>query len=421
MLREEQAAELLKRCEVITGQRLEQVRGNLRKAESRSSAIWELLVLEEASRIGDVEYEPHQGASPDILLHLPEGRKIWIEIAFLYPRFWKQERLSNAVAHWITEEAIRRYISPFKVSCQFDGNRKNAAGPVRNLPGLHEKKQFLKDIQVNDFFKAIEQRPEQGFSSKHSKYSITFTYSPNREGPYLSTGGGLVQEAPKNVKEHAVYRVLKEKARQHQVQGPRLVCLGSDQSPALSGLVGPGNPTVRDAIFAAFNESSSLSGAIVLKIEDTTSALAGFNRRAKGEIFVNPRAKAPLFEQDLNQVCKFNFNRWKYFFRMEKFERTNNDAFRRVGGSLSIKLGGSGVELEIPSNLLIDSLAGKTNLIDEYALKEDDPIFKYLKAGWVVKSCSWKAGNIETGEAPKVVLGLEPPPEAVFWPNEKST
>lgn len=417
MLREEQAAELLKRCEAVTGRRLEQVRGNLRKAETRSSAIWELLMLEEASRIGRVEYEPHPGASPDILLHLPDGKKIWIEVAFLYPRFWKQERLSNAVANWITEEAIKRGISPFKVSCHFDGDRKNAAGPVRNLPSLHEKKKFLKNVEVDDFFKAIAQLPEQGFSTKHSKYSVTFTYSPNRTGPYISTGGGLVQEAPKNVKEHAVYRVLKEKARQHQVQGPRLVCLGSDQSPALSRLVGPGNPTVRDAVHTAFCESSSLSGVIIVKIEDISSTTAGFDRCAKGEIFVNHRARAPFSEEELNQVSKFNFNRWKYFFRMGKFERTSNDAFRRVGGGLSIKLGGSGMELEIPSNLLIDSLAGKTNLIDEYGLKEDDAIFKYLKAGWVVTSCSWKPGNIEAGEAPKVVLGLESPPETVFWPR----
>lgn len=421
MLLEEQAAELLKRCEVITGQRLEQIRGNLRKAESRSPAIWELLVLEEASRIGDVEYEPHPGASPDILLHLPEGRKIWIEVAFLYPRFWKQERLSDAVAHWITKEAKRRGISPFKVSCQFDGDRQNDAGPVRNLPSLHEKKQFLKGIDVKSFFEAIGQSSTQGFSRKHSKYSITFTYSPNREGPYLSTGGGLVQEAPKTVKEHAVYRVLKEKARQHQVQGPRLVCLGSDQSHALSSMVGPGNPKARDAVIAVFNESRSLSGAIVLKIESTARAFSGFDRCAKGEIFVNPRANEPLLEQEIKHLCQFNFNRWKYSFSLEKYERTNNDAFRRVGGSLNIKEGGLGVKLEIPSNILIDSLAGKTNLIDAYTMKEDDAVFKYLKAGCVVKSCSWKEGNIEAGEAPKVILGLEPPPEAVFWPNEKDT
>ena len=93
MLREEQAAELLRRCESVTGQHLKQVRGNLKKAESRASAIWELLVLEEVSRIGKVEYEPHKEGSPDILLSLTGGRKIWIEVAFLYPRFWLLSRL----------------------------------------------------------------------------------------------------------------------------------------------------------------------------------------------------------------------------------------------------------------------------------------------------------------------------------------
>ena len=45
MLREEQATELLRRCELITAQRLKKIRGNLRKAESRAAAIWELLVI----------------------------------------------------------------------------------------------------------------------------------------------------------------------------------------------------------------------------------------------------------------------------------------------------------------------------------------------------------------------------------------
>jgi len=105
MLLEEQAAELLQRCERIVGRRLDQVRGNLRRAESRAAAVFELLVLEEAARHGAAEYEPGDGGSPDIRLSIPHGRKIWIEVAFLYPRFWKEERQSDVVCQWITEEA----------------------------------------------------------------------------------------------------------------------------------------------------------------------------------------------------------------------------------------------------------------------------------------------------------------------------
>ena len=421
MLLEEQAAELLRRCELITGQRLLQIRGNLRKSESRAAAIWELLVLEEASRIVQVQYEPYPGGSPDILLHLPEGRQIWLELAFLYPRFWKQDRQSKSVARWITAEAKRRGISPFKVSCRFDGNRTNAAGPVRNLPGLHERNKFLKEPQVRNFFQTIDDKPEQSFSIKHSTYSVELIYNPKGEGPFLSTGGGLVQEAPKTIKEHAVFRVLIAKARQHQVQGPRLICIASDQSPALSRLVRPGPPKVEDAVFAAFNKTRSISGVIILRIQNRPKFLGGFEKEARVELFVNPNARYGLSENEVNRLRQLNFNRWKYYFQMPRYEVGNNDTFRKVGGSVDIKPGAVEVELKVPSNILIDSLVGKTNLIKEFAQNADDPMFACLSQGWVVKSCSLEEGNIERGEAPKVVLVLEPPLEAVFWPDRKNT
>src|SRR5437879_8838520 len=110
MLKEEQAAELLARCEDAVGQQLLQVRGNLRNAVTRAAAVWELLVIEAAADIAQVQYEPHPGASPDVLLASPEGRDIWIEAAYLYPRFWKNERKSEAVVRWIYHEAERRNI-----------------------------------------------------------------------------------------------------------------------------------------------------------------------------------------------------------------------------------------------------------------------------------------------------------------------
>ncbi|MCG9893037.1 MAG: hypothetical protein MH252_18440 [Thermosynechococcaceae cyanobacterium MS004] len=162
MLREEQAAELLKHCELIAGKRLEQVRGNLRNAETRAAAVWELLVLEEASRIGKVEYEPVAGciagSSPDILLTLMNERKIWIEVAFLYPRFWKQERQSREVDKWIREEAKKRGICSFKISTRFNGDSNNPAGPTRKLPELQERKSFLIDQEVVYFFDLIKKK-----------------------------------------------------------------------------------------------------------------------------------------------------------------------------------------------------------------------------------------------------------------------
>jgi hypothetical protein len=413
MLKDDQAAELLRRCESITNLKLNQVRGNLRNAESIAAAVWELLVLEEVSKIGKVEYEPHQGSSPDILLYFNNERKIWIEVAFLYPRFWKQERQSDVVADWIFKEALRLDIPPCKVSCQFNGDRKNISGFVRKLPDLNEKKTFLKNFEIKKFFDSIKNNPLKRFSIRHSVYTIELIYSPEIESEFLHTGG-LVQEVPKTIKEHAVYRVLKEKARQHKkIDGARLIFIGSDQSPALSS----SRISVRDSVYAAFNETKSLSGAIVLKIED--SIINGYKRYAKYEIFNNHKAYDPLFEEEINQLSYMNFNRWNYFFSLGKFEKDNKDFFRKISGSMKLKISDKSVKLEFPSNLLMDFLIGKTNLIKEYDIHENHHIVKYLKENWVVKFCSWKKGNIELGEADKIVLELEPPKESVYWPNRR--
>jgi hypothetical protein len=416
MLREEQAAELLRRCELITGQRLEQVRGNLRNAETRAAAVWELLVLEEASRIGKVEYEPCAGGSPDILLTLTNERKIWIEVAFLYPRFWKQERQSRTVDEWVREEAKRRDISPFKISFRFDGDSSNLAGPVRELPALHQRKIFLNEPEVVYFFESIKKDTFKGFSIKLSKYSVELIYSPQDTGPFYH-GGGLAQEVPKIVKEHAVYRVLKGKARQHrQVKGAILVCIGSDQSPVLSDY--STRPTFRDAVDSAFSETSSLSGAIILKIEDSHDIFqSGLNRRARGELLANSTANELLTESDFNQLTKMNFNRWKYFFSLEKYEEEERHRVRKVSGNIRYgALGINRIRLEIPSSVLIDCLAGKTDLDEEYSLKDMGSYYDCINNGWTVISCSLKEGTIEAGEAPKVILELERPLEAVYWP-----
>jgi len=251
-----------------------------------------------------------------------------------------------------------------------------------------------------------------------SPYSIELFYMPNASGPYVS-GGGLVQESPQTVKEHAVYRVLKNKARQHIVNGPRIVCIGSDQSPALSLLTTPGHPKVRDAVAAAFYESRSLTAVIIVRIETLFSVFGKFEQRAHTDFFLNPNAKDPLTEKEVQAFRKLNFNRWRYTDALQKWDRENYERFRRIRGSLNYRFRGDVMEIEVPANILVNALAGKTNLVKEYGLSEDNSIARALNDGWVVKSCSLKSGNIEAGEAPKVVLGMVPPPFSVYWPEKK--
>jgi hypothetical protein len=417
MLREEQAAELLRRCESLAGVPLSQTRGNLRQSKSRAAAIWELLVFEEMSRLGDVAYEPHEGASPDLLLTLPSGKSIWVEAAFLYPRFGMEERQSEAVVFWVAGEASRLGIPPFKISCNFEGDRTNPAGPVRLLPKLNQGKVFLHDATIQDFFRRIIADPGRDLSFSHKIYSVELQYEAVAKGPYSHSGGGLIQESPKNVRQHALYRALKLKARQHRVPGMRIICIGSDRSTALSEMMLPGRPKPKDAVSAVFAETQSISAVVTVRIECVPS-LPGLQRRARSTLYLNPHSREPLTQVELEPLQRLNFNRWRYYYPMPQHKRALGFSARRLAGSLTIGSGGFDMRLEVPATIVVECLAGRTNLFHEYGTGSNDPLDKALRDGWSIQGCSWKEGDVEAGEAPKIVLELQAPPEQVFGTSE---
>lgn len=403
MLRVEQAAELLRRCEKITGVVLTQIRGHLKKPDKRAAALFELLVIEASATIGAVEYEPLPGGSPDIKIKPLESRHFWIEVAFLYPRFWKEEHVSRVISSWLWQEAEKRGIPPYKISPQFNGIDKKGAGPVRKLPALNERKQFLSSDEIKKFFYKIARSTSNQHIYSSKRYTISVKYSPNERGPYLSSGG-LSQEVPKNVKEHAVYRVLKKKAKQHNVNGPRIVCIGSDQSDALSKMNRP--ISLESAIDAVFYNNHALSAVIIIKIEDSPVTFGVHEKHARGELFINPYARSPLNPDEIEAIKKLNFNKWKYSWSLPKQKYRGKDHYHKVGGTLTWSPGPYFMKIEIPANIIVDALAGKTTIDKEFDLKKDNPIYKAINEGWKVESCSYKPGNIERAEGPKLILEL---------------
>jgi hypothetical protein len=419
MLKEEQAAELLRRCEKIVGHELPQIRGNLRNASSRSAALWELLVLEAVSYSGRVEYEPLSGPSPDIRLYPSNGKPLWIEVAYLYPRFWKQERKSQQVLQWLYKEADRRDIPSWKIYPQLDGDRNHKSGPIRRLPELNERKKFLKENEILKFFNGIVAQPNIPHNCSSSNYTVSISYNPKARGPY-SSASGLLLESPKVVEEHAVYRVLRDKAGKHKVNGPLIIFVGSDQSDAVRRFSGPGQPRIDDAVWSAFSKYRSLSAVIVMSIEDSAQIFALAQKQIRIQLFLNRDAKQPLTEAESQLLSGINMNKWKYTFALPKWEYKNNKGRRRVAGSLKWSPGAMGVKIEVPANIVVDSLAGKTSLFEEYDLDKNEPVRQAVSEGWVIVECSLKEGNIEAGEAPKVVLKLMPPLASVFWPKKES-
>lgn len=417
MLIEEQVSELLVRCERLLRTDLRQIRGNLRKANNRAAAIWELLVLEAAANIGSIEYEPLDGSSPDIRLHLPYGRSIWIEIAYLYPRFWREEGQSTEVRRWLFSETKRKGIPPGKILIRLYGEQ-TKAGRVPKLPKSNERKEFLNHPELKRFYDHISYNPGDNYDCYLTPYTISISYHPEAKPPYASCGG-LVQESPTTVKEHAVYRKLKEKAKQIDVQEPLVICLGSDQSPALYEFSGRAH--IHHATRAAFCENHSLSAVLIISIALKAAIFEELSRKARAELMVNPYARYPLKAEEIQLLTTIDFNRWKYTYPIEKNESDTITRDRRVTGHLTWRPKAMGIELEIPSNILIDALAGKKSLPEAFRLSGNDPVSRALNDGWVVESCSLKEGDLETGEASKIVIELVPPTFALFRQKKRKS
>jgi hypothetical protein len=114
-------------------------------------------------------------------------------------------------------------------------------------------------------------------------------------------------------------------------------------------------------------------------------------------------------------LMKLDFNRWKYTYSLPQWEHSDKEGLRRVGGDLVTKLWRRSMEIEVPANIVIDALMGKTNLFKEYGLSDSDLQAQALRKPWTIKSCHLKEGNIELGQAPKVVLELIPAAPSVYF------
>lgn len=422
MLKEEQAAELLRRCEAIAGRELKQVRGNLRKASTRAEAVWELIVVEAAAQIGRVEYESTQGG-PDIRLELPTGRWASIEVTYLHPRFDDEERRSAMVVKWMHDAVASIGMNPPEIRCEFHGDNNHPAGPKRTLPLEQDRKRFLAITEVAQFLAAVSARPTETHQQRLKDYSVTLMASPRAPGShgFLSWGGSL-QEAPKAINEHAVFRAVRSKIQQHKVEEPHLVCIGSDVSRVLSSTMQGFGIRLEHALGAAVLNSGELSGVLVVNIEQAIPLLQSITRAARCTIYPVVSCRYPLTEEEWSFIQKLDLNRWKYSFPLPQKDVLPQHRCRHVTGSIGLSsTSGGTVKLTIPTSVLVDVLAGRKQLLDDYGGTEDSfghSVAGCLQEGWSVVGCSFQSGDIQQAKAALVVLELAPPHTPVFWPKK---
>ncbi|MBT9524817.1 MAG: hypothetical protein IV105_06125 [Rhizobacter sp.] len=370
MLYEEQAAELLKRCEALAGRRLVQVRGNLQRASTRAEAVWELLVLEAASHLGKVECEGPAGG-PDIRLLMPSGRWLAIEVTYLHPRFEEDEVQCNAVVRWIAEKE-RLFERPrIALSCSFDGGRHEASGTRLTLPEEHEKRKFLESPELVQFLSNVRERPTERHSVKLAHYTVQITSRPRlTEGDIFSTSSRPALDSPGHVREHAAFRALRAKIAQHAVDGPYIVCIGSDVSRVIPSREQPfGGPRVRDAVAAATRQTERLSAALIVPIETKTQLLqTGVERHAKPMLYPITECRHPLTESEVRVLGSLNLNHWKYTFPLARREPAQRHRQTKLSRNVQLSFTNRGtMKMTVPASILVDALAGRTNLLEEFA------------------------------------------------------
>lgn len=423
MLKEEQVAELLRRCEAIAGRELKQTRGNLRKAETRAAAVWELIASEAASQLGRVELEPPAGG-PDIRLELPTGRWASIEVTYLHPRFEGEERRKSHLVTWVHEALSALVPNQVLLRCEFHGVYGHPAGPKLDLPQEQDRKRFLASAEVAQFLSAVTGRPQEPHQIRLSEFPVTLMSSPRPPGdPGFLTWGGPCLEAPKVVSEHAAHRALRAKVRQHSVNGPHLVCIGSDVSRVLSSPANGMGIRLEDALGAAVRKGGGLSGVLVVNIEDARPVWSAASRTARSTAYPVADCRYPLTDEEWTFIRNLDFNRWKFTPPLPRKEVEPRHRYRHLDGPLTLGSStGAKMKLTIPAYVLTDVLAGRKNLSDEYGAagaQLGGAVLSCLAKGWSVVGCEFCDGDIQQGKAPMVVLELAPPHEALFWPRAK--
>lgn len=383
MLFDDQISKLLQRCEVHLDRELTALRGNLRRPEQRSAAVWELLVVDATSRVGPIEYEP-LGSGPDIGLVARSGRTLFIEATYLYPRFLEEERRSQAVRRWIYTEASSRGIMPAMLFVRLDGER-TSAGAIRMLPHLHRPSEITKSPDLLGLFERIRSKPDVAQSCRISGYSIYIEYQPRRQDHMVSSAG-LAQESPIQIEDHALFLKAKEKESQLRIGGPAILCIGTDSSPALSHEHDPRGPSLETVIRRIFN-FTSISALMVTNIRNVPLIFGSSARHAKTEVYVNPVARCKLAPAEVAQLQEITFNHWRYTAPLANAKEKARPEFRTVTGSLVWRYTAMGIEIEIPARLVLEALAGKSDAVQAYGLKQDDVIKRALDENWQVISC----------------------------------
>ncbi len=305
------------------------------------------------------------------------------------------------------------------IECNFDGGFVDASGTHLALPAEHERRDFLASPEVSAFLAAVRAAPLERHSVRLSAHTITLTSRPRLSASDTFTSSSRpVLDSPRTVDEHAAFRALRSKLRQHKVDEPYIVCIGSDVSDVLRATMGGFRVRLEDALGAAVRRSGRLSGILIVPIESKMTAFGGsLSRSAIPQLFQVSNARHPFTDEDVRFLSGLDLNRWRYTFPLRTTETLPQHRQPKVGGGVRVTSSSSKgpMKLTIPASLLVDVLADRKSLFAEFGGSFDPILRSCLQEGWTVVGCKLLDGDIEQAEGAKMELELASPHEAVFW------
>ena len=415
MLAEHQVVHLLDECERVVGVPLGRIRGQLRSELHVRPAIWELILIDSASRIGKIEYERATGSgrTPDLYVEGPHG-PLWIEAAFLLPRFADVEARKEAFIRAVWAEARRIGIPPGSIHDEFYGERA-AYGFEMRVPAEHEITPFFRSELIKGFFNAIKKNPDQPIMVDLGEQGATvrLAYVPTARN---SGSSSVVIEQPREVGEHAVYRLLEKKAKKYHrrdLSAPLVVCIGSERSTAVRSM-GATAISVETAIREACRKYPVLSGVVVVSIEDMFPSPGNSNpsRQARATVTVSQSATFPV---DKNLLRQLRFDLVDYGHGWNEWEGVGTVAERMkgLGGTLLQKGLKDGFALTLPAHAVSRVLGGGWSAADlqaSYRMTDiENPFRRALSEGRAIVGVELLPHDARSHEPQMMRITFGPP------------
>ena len=147
-------------------------------------------------------------------------------------------------------------------------------------------------------------RPDLLFESHETRLWIEAAFLRKEKGGRL-----------KNVDEHPVFRVLKEKgskAKRSGVSDPYVVFLGTDRVFDIYSSRHTNGIGVEQAVNKAFHLQRSLSAVVLVSIFARAEIFKPLQKRPRPWLYGNPEARVPLTDQSVQMINLFDFERWPF-------------------------------------------------------------------------------------------------------------